>query len=131
MLTLDELKKEFTGAPEGFLKLTMDELKLCSEKNTDYAKGGDPLGHFHRVSKILELYPNLDLKDPTVVAIIYALKQFDAAVWMLNKRYEGKVENVDARLTDVHVYMKLARMLNKERTKLSINLVPDAEAQKT
>ena len=50
-----------------------------------------------------------------MIAILYALKQLDAALWMLSQGYEGQMENVDTRLRDVHVYMKLARILHSER----------------
>lgn len=102
-----------SGHPR-FRELTEDELRLHDEKNADYAGGGDPLGNFHRVADILANYPELDLADPTVVCIVYALKQLDAALWMLSEGYEGQVENVDTRLRDVHVYMKLARILHEE-----------------
>jgi hypothetical protein len=95
--------------------MTLDEQKLHSEKNSDYAKGGNPLGNFTRVAAILSNYPKLKLDSPTVIAIVYAMKQLDAALWMLNEGYEGKVENIDTRLQDVHVYMKLARILEMER----------------
>lgn len=106
-------REDYAGHPD-FIDMTLDELKLHSEKNKDYAQGGDPLGNFKRVAKILGQYPNLDLSKPEVVAIVYMMKQLDAALWMLSQDYEGKVENVDTRLCDVHVYAKLARILHKE-----------------
>lgn len=98
-----------------FKQLTEAEQKLHDEKNEDYAKGGRPLGNFERVSKILGLYPNLKLSDPTVVALTYAMKQLDAALWMLNGEYEGKVENITTRLGDVSIYMKLAIICHEEQ----------------
>jgi len=103
-------KTEFHGDPR-YLELTEDELTLHSAKNRDYAGSGDPLGNFHRVAHILSAYPGLDLSDPTVVAAVYALKQLDAALWMLANSYEGAVETIDTRLRDVHVYFKIARLL--------------------
>lgn len=97
-----------------FYELTQDEIELHSAKNKDYAQGGDPLGNFKRVAHILSAY-QLDLSRPEVVAIVYMLKQLDAALWMLSQGYEGEVENVDTRLRDVHVYVKLARVLRSER----------------
>jgi len=105
----------YTGGHPLFYKMTEAEQKLHSEKNMDYAKGGNPLGNFNRVAAILSNYPNLKLDNPTVIAIVYACKQLDAALWMMNQGYEGKVENIDTRLQDVHVYMKLARILEIER----------------
>jgi len=98
-----------------FKEIAEEEQRLHDEKNADYAGGGDPLGNFNRVASILGLYPNLRLVDPTVVALVYMMKQLDAALWMLNGQYEGKVENVDTRLRDVHVYAKLARILHGEK----------------
>lgn len=108
--------KNFKGHPD-FYKLTEDEIKLHSEKNSDYARGGDPLGNFNRVSAIKCLYPGLPWDSPAGVALGYMLKQLDAAFWMLAKGYEGSVENIDARLRDVHVYVKLARILHAQEKK--------------
>jgi len=107
-------KLEFHGHPD-FYKMTEDEITLHSEKNKDYAQGGDPLGNFKRVGVILSQYPGLNPSNPAVTALVYMLKQLDAALWMLSQKYEGQVENVDTRLRDVHVYAKLARILHKEK----------------
>ena len=92
-------------------QLTMEEINLYRAKNKDYTQGGDPFGNFKRVSSILSLYPKLRLANLQVVAMVYMLKQLDAALWMMSERYEGEVENIDTRLTDVHVYAKIARLL--------------------
>lgn len=106
-------KREFHGHPD-YLKLTNEELQLHSAKNRDYARGGDPLGNFRRVASILTNYA-LDLADPAVVCIVYALKQLDAVLWMLSEGYEGDIEGVDPKLLDAHVYLKIARILHKEK----------------
>lgn len=99
------------GHPK-FKELTEEEIKLHDEKNADYAGGGNPLGNFYRVSAILKVW-GYDI-SPTLVALIYALKQQDAYMWMLSQGYEGKVESIDVRLRDDHVYKKLARILHGE-----------------
>jgi len=92
--------------------LTLEELHLYEAKNKDYTGNqGDTYGNFNRVSSILSLYPKLKLSNPQVVAMVYLLKQLDAAMWMLSEGYEGRIENVDTRLMDVHVYAKIARLL--------------------
>ena len=106
-------RKDFHGH-EDYLKLTEDELQLHSEKNHDYTRGGDPLGNFNRVSAIKKLYPGLDWTTPTAVAISFMLKQFDAALWQLAQHFEGNVENIDTRLRDAHIYIKIARILHGE-----------------
>lgn len=99
-----------------FYELTRDEEELHSVKNRDYAQGGDPLGNFHRVSAILKVW-GFDI-PPSLVALIFALKQQDAAMWMLSQGYEGEVEGVDLRLRDDHTYKKIARiLLEEERAK--------------
>jgi hypothetical protein len=103
----------YHGHPK-FYDLTKEEIELYSAKNKDYAQGGDPLGNFKRVSAIKSLYPNLKWDSPTGVALGYMLKQLDAAFWMLAQGYEGEVENVDTRLRDVHIYIKIARILHDE-----------------
>lgn len=95
-------------------ELTQQELELYRAKNNDYTQGGDTFGNFKRVSSILVLYPKLKLSNPQVVGIVYLLKQLDAALWMLSEGYQGKVENIDTRLTDVGVYAKIIRLIDKE-----------------
>ena len=104
------LQDLFPGGHPDFNKLTVEEMELHSVKNQDYTKGGDPLGNFRRVAAILLLYGDI-VPYPAMVAIVYALKQLDAALWMMTHDYEGAVESVDTRLRDVSVYMKLARIL--------------------
>ncbi len=108
------LKSRFPYGHPSFLPMTLEELQLHNDKNHDYTKDGDPLGNFNRVSAILSLYPNLRASSPEVIALVYAFKQLDAAMWMLNQQYEGSVEDVDTRLRDVHVYLKIARILHKQ-----------------
>jgi len=94
-----------------YQKLTQKELELYQAKNKDYTKGGDAYGNFKRVASILSLYPKLKLSDPRIVAMVYLMKQLDSALWMLSEGYEGEVENIDTRLTDVHIYAKIIRLL--------------------
>jgi hypothetical protein len=115
---IKQLQKQFKHGHPDFIDMTMDELDLHDRKNNDYAgsddNGNSPLGNFIRVASILSNYPDLKLSDPTVVAVVYALKQLDAALWLMNTGREGQVESIDDRLKDIHVYVKLARILYKE-----------------
>jgi hypothetical protein len=112
----------YQGHPD-FLELTKQELELHSAKNRDYAQGGDPLGNFKRVAGILGQYPGLNLSNPTVVAIVYMLKQLDAVLWAMSQGYEGQVESLDDRMQDIHIYMKLARILWKDLTERQEDVV--------
>ncbi len=98
-----------------FKQLTMEELNLYQSKNKDYTQGGDVYGNFKRVSSILALYPKLKLSNPQVIAMVYLMKQLDSVLWMLSESYEGEVENIDTRLTDVHVYAKIIRLLGDKK----------------
>ena len=69
------------------------------------------MGNFNRVSEIMKLYPNVNWARPSCVAIVYALKQFDAVLWGLSSGIEKKVESVKDRLRDISVYMKLVQIL--------------------
>ena len=95
-----------------FYEMTKEEDDLHEAKNRDYTQGGDSLGNFRRVSAILKIW-GFDI-SPALVALIYALKQQDAYMWMLSQGYEGKVEGKDARLRDDHIYKKIARILLEE-----------------
>jgi hypothetical protein len=108
------LRKDFPYGHPRFLPTTLKELKLHSDKNHDYAKGGEPLGNFSRVSQILSLYPDLKLSDQRVVALVYAMKQLDAVLWGLNSHIEYKVEGLNSRLQDIAVYAKLVICMNDD-----------------
>jgi len=103
-------KPIFHGHPR-YLELTEEELALHSAKNKDYAGEGNPLGNFLRVGNILSNYPGLDPSNSVVVALIYALKQWDAVAYMLSQEYEGEVEGVADRLQDIYIYTKIMRIL--------------------
>lgn len=110
-----ELRRRMpTGHPD-FIPICLKMMELHSEKNQDYAKGGDPLGNFDRVSKIFSLYPNLRLSNPVVVAFAYMMKQIDAILWMINMDYEGGIEDTDSRFGDVNVYSILARIIHRQK----------------
>ncbi len=103
---------EHAGDPI-FHQITKDEITLYNRKNFDYAGGGsDPNGNFNRVSAILAMYPGLSLSDPRVVAFVYMMKQVDQVLFSLSRGFEGKVEGIDARMMDVHVYAKIVRVLD-------------------
>ena len=97
-----------------FKELTDEELALHEEKNQDYRSDSDPLANFKRVASWMSLYPNMDWATPEGVAIVYAMKQQDAALSLLERGVEGGVENVDTRARDVHVYYKIIRILHRE-----------------
>lgn len=106
--------REFHGHPD-YLKLTEDELQLHSAKNKDYAKFGDPLGNFKRVSDILKIWGyNI---SPDLVALIFALKQQDAVMWQMSHGYASECDSQDERMADNHVYWKIARILRQQKEK--------------
>ena len=107
-----------------FYELTKLEDELHSRKNHDYAAGGSPTGNFERVAKLLSMYPHLALARPGVVAMVYMMKQLDAALWFLNTGNTSVTgEGVEARLADVSVYAKLARIMFEEE----VTKVPEQE----
>lgn len=106
---------EFHGHPR-VKELFGKALGMHSSKNHDYARDGDPLGNFQRVSAIKKLYEGLRWDTPTGVAIGYLLKQLDAALWMYAKGYEGDTEGFENRMMDVCVYSPLI-IINKEEEK--------------
>jgi len=106
-------KSVLTGHPR-FHELTEEESDLHNRKNADYAGGGHPLGNFNRVAALLAPYKGLDLGKPVVVAMVYMLKQLDAALWLMSQNRAGGVEGVPERLGDIGVYAKLARIMYEE-----------------
>jgi hypothetical protein len=107
------LREMFPNGHPNFIGMCLDEIKLHSEKNYDYAHGGNPVGNFSRVANILAQYPGLDISKPEVVAVIYMLKQMDAALWMMAKGHEAKIETPIVRWGDVSVYSKIISILLK------------------
>lgn len=102
-----------TGHPL-FYELTKQETDNYEKKNKDYANSDRPMGNFERVGRILSLYPNLDVGNPTVVCMVYLLKQLDCALHLLEEKREGEVEGIDSRLADIHTYAKIARIIYRE-----------------
>ncbi|NGZ94956.1 MAG: hypothetical protein CV089_02275 [Nitrospira sp. WS110] len=100
-----------------FYALTMEEMDLHNRKNHDYAKGGNPLGNFDRVTQILSLYPGLKITEPRVLALVYALKQVDAVLWGWSHGVQHVVEGSHGRLQDISVYAKLADVMDEEHVK--------------
>lgn len=109
--TVETLRRDYPNGHPRFVSLTIKELVLHSDKSHDYASGGDPLGNFKRVAAILAQYPDLDMADPRVVALVYTMKQLDAVLWGLNSQITQKVEGLASRLQDISVYAKIVACL--------------------
>lgn len=110
-----ENKNRF-GHPK-FHELLEEIGELHNRKNYDYAEGmaEGPLGNFLRISGLMKNYPDMDWSTPTGVALIYALKQFDAAMTMLSTGKTSKTgEGLGERMRDVAIYALLAIILNEE-----------------
>lgn len=96
-----------------FYEIVEELADLHSRKNHDYAAGGDPLGNFKRVANLLGQYPGLDLSDPSIVAMVYAIKQVDAFFWLKCQGHSAKVEGTADRLQDVAVYSMITMILER------------------
>jgi hypothetical protein len=107
-------KEQLHGHPR-FYEIVEELKELHSEKNHDYAAGGNPLGNFNRVSKFLEMYPGLKLSNPLVIALTYALKQLDAALWILSNGHNAKVEGTSQRLQDIAVYSIIGMIISEQK----------------
>ena len=108
------LRGKFPQGHPDFIEKSLDEIKLHNNKNFDYAAGGDPLGNFKRVANILSMYPNIDLADAAIVAMVYTLKQLDAYLWIKSNGHIARCEGSAARLRDISVYAKLIEILDEE-----------------
>lgn len=88
--------------------------QLHSDKNTDYAAGGPPLGNFERVAHWIEVYKLWQLardRPQLFVALLYSLKQIDAVFDMLGKGRKAKVEDIPKKMDDVIVYWNIGEVL--------------------
>ena len=113
-IIISQLEKLFPNGHEDFIPMCVNAIELHSKKNKAYAQGGNALGNFERRADFYSHYPGLDLSKPEVVSIVDAMKQLDAALWMLSQGYEDEKENIDARLGDCFVYLGIARILHNE-----------------
>jgi hypothetical protein len=111
-IALEELRQMYPHGHPDFLPKFLAMIKLHSEKNHDYAKGGNPLGNFNRVSNMLYQW-GFGL-PPYAVAMVYILKQVDCVGNMIGQDYEGSVEGISGRLQDIAVYATLIDILYKE-----------------
>jgi hypothetical protein len=111
----EELRASFPHGHPEFLPMLLEKMKLHSDKNHDYAKGGRPLGNFERVAAILGQYPGLKLDDPVIVMLVYMLKQVDATLHGFAQGITQKVEGPIDRLGDVLVYSGIAICALKDR----------------
>lgn len=108
------LRSNFPYGHQKFIPTCLNQIELHSLKNFDYAHGGNPLGNFYRVAAILKQYPGLDPGDPAVVAIIYMLKQLDAALWLKAQGHEAKVQGAGERWDDTSVYANIIQLIEEE-----------------
>ena len=113
--TIEEQLREIypQGHPD-FIEKSLDEIKLHNDKNYDYAFNSDPLGNFKRIANMLSMYPGLNIADAAIVAMIYALKQIDAYMFLKANQHKAKCEGTAARLRDISVYAKLIEILDEE-----------------
>ncbi|KKM70214.1 hypothetical protein LCGC14_1442980 [marine sediment metagenome] len=97
-----------------FYELTDDEIRLHDEKNQDYRSTSNPVANFDRVAAWMALYPDMDWARPEMVAVLYAQKQIDSAMSLMERGVEGGVETIDTRARDVHIYWKLFRVIRRK-----------------
>jgi len=114
----EDLKKLFPHGHPDFIKFQIDKMKLHSDKNHDYASGGDPMGNFNREAVIFSLYPKFKMDSPVGVALSLMVKQFDAAMWMYSNELDSKTgEGLPKRLDDMSVYCDLAKINHIEEVR--------------
>ncbi len=114
-----------------FYELTDDEIKLHDEKNQDYRSTSNPVANFDRVAAWMALYPDMDWARPEMVAILYAQKQIDSAMSLMERGMEGGVETIDTRARDVHIYWKLFRVIRRKHVEVQSRAGPIRMAQDT
>ncbi len=122
-MTFDQVEDSGKGDPM-FYELTDDEIKLHDEKNQDYRSTSNPVANFDRVAAWMALYPDMDWARPEMVAILYAQKQIDSAMSLMERGIEGGVETVDTRARDVHIYWKLFRVIRRKHVEVQSRAGP-------
>ena len=110
-MEVEKLRSEYPHGHPEFIPLALEEIRLHSDKNHDYASGGPPLGNFERAAAILKLYPDFPYDTPEGWAMLHVIKQLDAVLWGLSRRITHKVEGLESRLGDISVYAKIVRCI--------------------
>ena len=106
-----KLREMYPHGHPMFTQLLVEIAELHSNKNFDYARGGDPLGNFKRCAEVLEM-------SPALFAWTLVMKQIDAINWAFLQGGEQKVESLSDKLRDVAVYALLIMiMLEEEEVK--------------
>ena len=112
---LEFIRKEFPYGHQKFYEYLLDHMDLHNRKNRDYATQDDPLANFKRVGEWGRKYKLLTPgHEAAKVGILYAMKQWDAALKLLGDNDEGQVEGIQERLDDVAVYATLIKILYGE-----------------
>ena len=111
-----QLRSLFHSGHKSFISKSLEEIALNSLKNGDYAGAGDPLGNFKRVAEMLRnCYPLETPWRPSLIALIYMLKQVDAVMLALcSGNVDLKAESLQDKLRDISVYAKLINILLAE-----------------
>jgi len=110
-----EFKKLFKHGHPMFYEIILSNCQLHNDKNRDYATIDEPLGNFVRVGKWAREYGLItEGYEATKVALLFALKQWDAVLKLMRDNQKGKVEGVSERLNDISVYSIIARILYEE-----------------
>jgi len=95
-------------------KTMLEHAHLHEAKNADYASPEQPLANFERVGKWIveyELWRLAETNPALFTAIVYMLKQLDAAFKLLGRNEKGGVEGVPQRFDDVSVYSVISKVL--------------------
>jgi len=109
---IEKFKELFPHGDPMFYEIIISNCQLHNDKNRDYATKENPLGNFKRVAEWAKKY-NLITEghEATKVALLYAMKQWDAVLKLLGSNQIGEVEGVSDRLNDISVYSIIARIL--------------------
>jgi len=111
------MKTPKLGGHPKFYEILDKQAQLHSNKNHDYSGGqrDKPLSNFSRMSKLMQLYPDMDWSTPTSTALFQLIRQLDAALILYSRQLNSKVgEPVTSRLNDIAVLANLAQILYEE-----------------
>lgn len=101
----------FPHGHPAFNDMMISQMELHDRKNKNYAGGGNPLGNFLRVAKIMSSYPNIPHGDPATAVIGMVIKQWDNILWAMNTGRFYSEGSIDEHLADISVYMNILRCI--------------------
>ena len=111
---IEDLKKgKYYGHPM-FYRIMLEELKLHSDKNKQYATQNNPLANFQRTGRLVRKLLKPNINPALASAMILMSKQIDAVYEMVGEGKKNTVEELEDKFKDISIYANLCIIILRE-----------------